>query len=223
MSFPYGSDIPWLFQRNEPNALWQEMARARRQAKRTPHHPMAKVLIEQERTEEAANDEIDQALAPFDADMICPMHGENGCPEEDEQHDDDRSLHEMLEDGLPHDPLTVRAYRWLLFLRESLPVGAHESRAWLRATLNAPLVFTKLSLALDEMVVEDEPSRVIVVKELELAGVYLLRTLESMEILAKQEVIPQAIIGSLLKEGAALVSAIQKRRAALLIESEPRL
>lgn len=223
MNFPYGSDIPWLFQRSEPNVLWHEIARARRQAKRTPHHPIAKVLIEQEQTEEAANDEIDRALAPFDADMICPMHGENGCPEEDAQDEDDRSLHEMLEDGLPFDPLTARAYRWLLFMREHLPVGAHESRAWLRATLNAPLVFTKLSLALDEMMVEDEPSRVIVVKELELAGVYLVRTLESTETLAKQEVISQAIAGSILKEGATLVSAIQKRRAALLNGSKPRL
>ena len=212
MNFPSDLSTPWLFQRDELDLLEQEFESARRRALHGRHRVIRRVLDEQEKTEAAAQDELERALEPFHLDSSCPMHGEHDCTDHEEE---DRSLDDMLQDGLSKDPLTVRAYRWLVFIREHLPRTSRESWHRLRIVMNAPLVLAKISFAADELELGDEPSKIIASKELELAGVYLTRVIESTEALAKNEGVSQAVAGHLLQEAAVLLPLVQKRRAKL--------
>lgn len=203
-------ESPWLFHRDEIDLFEDEYEQLLARARRIPHRALRQIIEEQEATEERAQGELEIALAPFNmAQAECPLHAFEASVEE-------LSVEELLEPASSLDELSALAHAWSRSLREQVCEGTGEEKMEeMRVRMNAPLVVAKCTFAAEEQAIGDAPAIIIADKELELAQIYLKRTLQALDKLAKEEHLAQAFVHTAMRDGGKIARVLQRRRDAL--------
>lgn len=201
-------DPLWLFRLDELDLLEFDFNTLRRTSEvEDPKMLQAeeRILDEQDAIEDRAQAALDEVIGELPLTDHCPVH---------DQDELSVPMQDLLKSSVQADPLAAKAMSFVRPLSEWASKAAVDARTHeplFRIRADAPLIPAKLTFAAQEEQHQDEAALYIAEKELDLATTYLTRVLSSIETLGKEEVIPQAIAGQLLRNGEGLLKEVNTK------------